>query len=988
MTTRTRAEDTFNIGGLRLEYKRYERQKCFVGHSREAEWCQDSLSACAEILPKSGLEPWYAADHFDPTKPLRDKVVELIANARYGIYDLSSWQDRNGEWHLPRNVLIELGMAIALNRPALLLRHTSNQELPLPACLQGVELLEFAGDTTLKKALEERVPQWLDAPPDRDWLNRFCIFGNRVCDFREEHPRARQWGHKTLRCHLSDGLDKDYASFKQAERDEIRGAFEEVLRRYSDLTFDYLDELLLADGYRFLLCSHCQAVRSTPFAVYRILPDTPAEVFIAIGMSIALESLFEYDIPKVLVVREEQDLPSLLRGYEVVEAVNSSEVKRKLRKDIPSMIQKVRKIAWKPRPLPFIETSGRSYVEPVPLPRAEPPGPVSINELLRQRVEQLRKSEPHISVQSRLDPRLVAATVRVSPEWLRQALDILLDNAIKAMDVSPNRQLTVATHWAGDGVEITVSDTGPGIPEDLRPILFRPIESTKNTDGLGTGLFMAQNIVRRYGGEIRLGSTGAAGTTMVVWLPAEVDESDIVHRIYDTPIEELDLSVRTYNLLKSAGITQVGEILAQLAVGEDELLVIRGFGQKSLEELEASLATKGFLSPTVGEQQETDAEYVVEERPTDTSPEEMLLRAIFGESISRLSDMDMEEPSELREETERLLGSLSTREARVLQLRYGLSDGKPETLQEVGERFGVTEERIREIETEALRRLRHPTRSRTLRRYLISGEQRDKDNEDSEQSQIDSIRGSLMLLLVEFERALRELVEWALHVSYGQDWPAQLRLEGSPSHLTQGVLVRLVRDQKEVFEPLFATPEDYNTLVTIASEITAIRNAIVNSVQEPDESEMQHVEQLIERLLPAIREAQNAIRPRFLQVRGDEHVYWFDVDGTRHWIPDGPTLESLGSWEQVRKLDRFIELKRFSPGNPLPSAIHGERPWLVSVRGETEVYLIDEEGYRHQVPDSETRDALVGGPEGVDPLVSLDELERFPLGAPYSLSAE
>jgi hypothetical protein len=319
-----------NTAGLHPKYITYERQKCFVGHSREAEWRDDILGACAEVLPGFGLEPWYAADHFDPTKPLRDKVVELIANARYGIYDLSSWQDAHGEWHLPRNVLIELGMAITLNRPALLLRHTSNKALPLPACLAGVELLQFAGETTLKKALQQRLPQWFDVPPDRDWLNRSCIFGNRICGFREEHPRARQWGHETLCCHVSDGLDRGHPCFQEAEREEMRGAFEDVLSRYSDLAFDYLDELSLADGYKFLLCSQCQTVRSTPFAVYRILPHSPAEVFITVGMSIALETLFEYDIPKVLLVRQEQDLPSLLRGYEVVEAVSSSEVKRKL----------------------------------------------------------------------------------------------------------------------------------------------------------------------------------------------------------------------------------------------------------------------------------------------------------------------------------------------------------------------------------------------------------------------------------------------------------------------------------------------------------------------------------------------------------------------------------------------------------------------------------------------------------------------------------
>ena len=72
----------------------------------------------------------------------------------------------------------------------------------------------------------------------------------------------------------------------------------------------------------------------------------------------------------------------------------------------------------------------------------------------------------------------------------------------------------------------------------------------------------------------------------------------------------------------------------------------------------------------------------------------------------------------LREEIEKILGSLTPREARVLQLRYGLADGHSYTLEEVGERFGVTRERIRQIETKAIRRLRHPTRSRKLKDYL------------------------------------------------------------------------------------------------------------------------------------------------------------------------------------------------------------------------------------------------------------------------------
>lgn len=342
--------------GIQPKYKNYDRQKCFVGHSLGAEWCEDLQSACAEVLPKFNLEPWYAADHFTPTQTLRDKVVELIANSRFGIYDISSWKDRDGNWQLPRNVYIELGIAIALNRPTLLLRHTSNKELNLPTCLQSIKILEFAGDVTLKKALEAQLPQWIDVPPDRDWLNRFCIFGNQVCSFREKHPCAQQWGQEKIHCHVSDGVDKNNSCYHQSECDEIRGAFEDIFNRYSDLTFNYLDEISIADNYQYLLCSHCQTVRSTPFAIYRILPNTSAETFIAIGVSIALEKLFENKIPKIILVKNERDLPSLLRGYEVVEAVNSKEIKQKLKNFLPTVLKMVRETIWRPRLLPFAET--------------------------------------------------------------------------------------------------------------------------------------------------------------------------------------------------------------------------------------------------------------------------------------------------------------------------------------------------------------------------------------------------------------------------------------------------------------------------------------------------------------------------------------------------------------------------------------------------------------------------------------------------------
>ena len=72
----------------------------------------------------------------------------------------------------------------------------------------------------------------------------------------------------------------------------------------------------------------------------------------------------------------------------------------------------------------------------------------------------------------------------------------------------------------------------------------------------------------------------------------------------------------------------------------------------------------------------------------------------------------------LKEQLVEVLNTLTPREEKVLQLRFGLEDGRPRTLEEVGKEFNVTRERIRQIEAKALRKLRHPSRSKKLRDFL------------------------------------------------------------------------------------------------------------------------------------------------------------------------------------------------------------------------------------------------------------------------------
>ena len=89
-----------------------------------------------------------------------------------------------------------------------------------------------------------------------------------------------------------------------------------------------------------------------------------------------------------------------------------------------------------------------------------------------------------------------------------------------------------------------------------------------------------------------------------------------------------------------------------------------------------------------------------------------------------IPDEDIPAPAEaaattlLKEQLMEVLDTLTDREKKVLMLRFGLKDGRSRTLEEVGKEFNVTRERIRQIEAKALRKLRHPSRSKKLKDYL------------------------------------------------------------------------------------------------------------------------------------------------------------------------------------------------------------------------------------------------------------------------------
>lgn len=103
---------------------------------------------------------------------------------------------------------------------------------------------------------------------------------------------------------------------------------------------------------------------------------------------------------------------------------------------------------------------------------------------------------------------------------------------------------------------------------------------------------------------------------------------------------------------------------------------------------------------------------------TPVGDDEDSLLGDFIQDTTQPSPYDSASRELLKEHLDEVLHTLSDREKRVLILRFGLEDGRPRTLEEVGLEFGVTRERIRQIEAKALRKLRHPSRSKKLRDYL------------------------------------------------------------------------------------------------------------------------------------------------------------------------------------------------------------------------------------------------------------------------------
>jgi len=155
---------------------------------------------------------------------------------------------------------------------------------------------------------------------------------------------------------------------------------------------------------------------------------------------------------------------------------------------------------------------------------------------------------------------------------------------------------------------------------------------------------------------------------------------------------------------------------ADFVDGKDKQMILRANGEPNL--LPQDVRVRWMHAATKVSQVLRAAEEPVSlESPVGSEDNSML--GDFIEDEEAQEPMDAAAREMLREQVKNALAVLSEREREVLEMRFGLLDGKDHTLEEVGQAFNVTRERIRQIEAKALRKLRHPTRSRHLRDFLI-----------------------------------------------------------------------------------------------------------------------------------------------------------------------------------------------------------------------------------------------------------------------------
>jgi signal transduction histidine kinase len=197
--------------------------------------------------------------------------------------------------------------------------------------------------------------------------------------------------------------------------------------------------------------------------------------------------------------------------------LDSHRIGGSFREQVEKKLQVIEKMAVQIRDTPT--TALLSYEEGV--------SDIDINKVIRTRMSELWLNEYYERVTYRLKLDDKHPLVRCNTDWIKRLLEILVDNAVEAMSGTRDPLLTIGTDIVEGGVEITVTDNGPGVPEEIQPKLFNErINKPEGSTGLGIALLIVQAVARVYKGQSKLRQTGPEGTTMSVWLPlAKPDES-------------------------------------------------------------------------------------------------------------------------------------------------------------------------------------------------------------------------------------------------------------------------------------------------------------------------------------------------------------------------------------------------------------------------------------------------------------------------------
>lgn len=153
----------------------------------------------------------------------------------------------------------------------------------------------------------------------------------------------------------------------------------------------------------------------------------------------------------------------------------------------------------------------------IPLPATERPS-LRLNEVLTTYARRLSRQISHVKIDSDF-ASTTEVMVLIDPNWLVRCLDILVNNALEAMELSPQRTLTLHSSNSADKAEVTVTDTGIGLSEEIRLQLLRKPIQRPNQKGLGIGLLIAHNIISQFGGSLLPGRQTEQGQSFTIVLP-------------------------------------------------------------------------------------------------------------------------------------------------------------------------------------------------------------------------------------------------------------------------------------------------------------------------------------------------------------------------------------------------------------------------------------------------------------------------------------